>query len=399
MSDHTIIADRRRILAQAEALTNNPNATRADLKRADVLLAQAAEMRTSQEIIEHANDLAEEIGLPRRAAYKPPSQRAQEDAEIRNFLVSKTVPPGRGGPLEQRGAAMNIGTGSSGGFFVPNDFYMAEQVAMAMAAYDPVWDDKSVTRIVRKNATPLPVPSFDMTAVSSSIIAENALVSPSTLPTFLNTNLSAPSYNFRSNWIPVSLELLQDSAYDVVGKILVPAFAQAIARGASVFLTTGTGTGQPAGILTGAASSTTTASPTAITATELETFYMSLDRAYRTSPNAAFLMSDATYLLIRKLTDTTNLRPLIDIVAGESFLFGKRVLTSPSMPAATATLKPILFGDLSAFYVATTEMQIQVLRERNAEFGQIVVGAGMRVDSKVVASGNAKPLIYLTMHA
>jgi HK97 family phage major capsid protein len=110
-------------------------------------------------------------------------------------------------------------------------------------------------------------------------------------------------------------------------------------------------------------------------------------------------MSDATYLLIRKLTDTTNLRPLIDIVAGESFLFGKRVLTSPSMPAATATRKPILFGDLSAFYVASTEMQIQVLKERNAEFGQVVVGAGMRIDSRVVAPGSAKPLIYLNMHA
>jgi hypothetical protein len=236
--------------------------------------------------------------------------------------------------------------------------------------------------------------------MQAAIIAPNALASPSTLPTFSQTNLSAPSYNFRSNWVPVSIELVHDSAYDVVGKVLVPAFAQAIARGASAFMTTGTGSGQPQGILTGASSSgVTTASPTAITATELETFYMSLDRAYRTSPNCAWLMSDATYLLIRKLTDTTNLRPLIDIVAGESYLFNKRVLTSPSMPAVASLAKPILFGDLSAFYVATTEMQIQVLTERNAEFGQIVVGAGMRIDSRVVAPGSAKPLVYLNMHA
>lgn len=182
-----------------------------------------------------------------------------------------------GSKQEKRGTALGITTGSSGGFFVPNDFYMADQIAMAMAAYDPVWDDTSVTRIVRQNATPLPVPNFDVTSISATIIAENALVSPSTLPTFGQTNISAPSYNFRSNWVPVSAELVQDSAYDVIGKVLAPAFAQAIARGASAFMTTGTGSGQPQGILTGASSSgVTTASPTAITATELETFYPKL---------------------------------------------------------------------------------------------------------------------------
>jgi HK97 family phage major capsid protein len=407
LTDQQIISERTRLQGEADAIVNNPNATRTELKRVDVILSKIKNLRTNEEFAEHMFALGDEVGLPRRAAYKEPSQRAKEEAEIRHFLLTGESAPERrglvitsGSKQEKRGTALNITTGSQGGFFVPNDFYMADQVAMAMAAYDPVWDDASVTRIVRQNATPLPVPSFDVTSISASIIAENALVSPSTLPTFAQKNLSAPSYNFRSNWVPVSNELVADSAYDVIGRILVPAFAQAIARGASAFMTTGTGSGQPQGILTGAsASGVTTASPTAITATELETFYMSLDRAYRTSPNCAWLMSDATYLLIRKLTDTTNLRPLIDIVAGESFLFGKRVLTSPSMPAATATNKPILFGDLSAFYVATTEMQIQVLKERNAEFGQIVVGAGMRIDSGVVSPGSAKPLIYLTMHA
>jgi hypothetical protein len=88
MSDQTIIADRRRTLAQAEALTNNPNATRADLKRADVLIAQAAEMRTDAEREGKMNSLLEEVGLPRRAAYKELSQRAKEENEIRNFILT-----------------------------------------------------------------------------------------------------------------------------------------------------------------------------------------------------------------------------------------------------------------------------------------------------------------------
>ncbi len=392
MSDQTVINDRKRILAQAEALTNNPNATRADLKRADVLMAQAAEMRTSQEIIDHANDLAEEIGLPRRT-YKEPAQRAKEDVQLRNLLLTKRLP-------EQRGTAMNITTNSSGGFLVPQEFYLSNELSISMAQYDALFDDSRVTTIYRDNGRPLEVPGIDFLAVTAAIQAESSTVSPSTLPTFLQTSLSAPSYFFRSLWINVSNELLMDSGYDVVSKVLVPAFTQALARGIGPFFVTGTGTAQPAGILTGAASSgVTTASPTAISAPELETMYLSLDRAYRASPNCAWLMNDATYLLIRKLTDTTNLRPLIDITADGERLFGKPISISPSMPAATATLKPILLGDLSQFYVTNTGLQLFVAPERNAEFGQTAVSAGMRVDSKVVASGASKPLVYLTMHA
>jgi HK97 family phage major capsid protein len=392
MNDHTIIADRKALLSQAEAIASNPQATKADLKRADVLIAQAAELRTDAEILSRLNATAEEVGLPTKV-FRTPAQHEKDDAELRRFIATGQM------TKERRGTAMNIGTGSQGGFLVPQDFYFAESMSMAMSQYDAVFDDKSVTRITRDTARPMQVPGIDFLAVTASIVNESALVSPSTLPTVLQTNLSAPSYSFRSLWVPVSMELLQDSAYDVVEKVLVPAFSLALAKGAGPYLVTGTGSGQPAGILTGAASSgVTTASPTAITATELETVYLSLDRAYRASPNCKWLMNDATYLMVRKLTDTTNLRPLIDITQDGERLFGKPIVISPSMPAATATLKPILLGDLSQFYVTTTGLQLFVKAERNAEFGQTVVSAGMRVDSKVVASGASKPVVYLTMH-
>ena len=148
MSDSTIIADRRRILAQAEALTSNPNPTRADLKRADVLLAQAAEMRTDAEREDKMNELLEEVGLPRRAAYKEPSQRART-AELQSFLVHGGMTRSRlaesrvqearlytkGGELtaareaEIRGTAMNSTTGSSGAFFIPRTSISARSFA------------------------------------------------------------------------------------------------------------------------------------------------------------------------------------------------------------------------------------------------------------------------------
>jgi hypothetical protein len=132
MSDRTVVADRKRLLAQAEAITSNPNAGKADLKRADVLIAQAAEMRTSQEFIDRLNDLNEEVGLPLIPAFKEPSQRQKDNAELQAFLVhggmtkqrlaetrvqeARMQSTGRlsaAGEKEIRGTALGITTGSS----------------------------------------------------------------------------------------------------------------------------------------------------------------------------------------------------------------------------------------------------------------------------------------------
>jgi hypothetical protein len=60
MNDQTVINDRKRLLASAEAIASNPNATRAQLKQADVYLAQAAELRTDAERNDQLNNLVDE---------------------------------------------------------------------------------------------------------------------------------------------------------------------------------------------------------------------------------------------------------------------------------------------------------------------------------------------------
>jgi HK97 family phage major capsid protein len=419
MSDSTIIADRKRILAQAEALTSNPLATRADLKRADVLLAQAAEMRTNQEIIDHTNDLAEEIGLPRRAAYKEPSQRAKDNFELQNFLVHGGMTRSRyaesrvqearlytkGGELtaareaEIRGTAMNSTTGSSGAFFIPSDFDFSTIIRQQMKQYDGIFDSSVVSFVDREHGRPLPVPAVDYTSVSAAIVAESGQTTPSTIPTVAITNVSKPSYTYRSLNMPVSIELMQDS-FELVQVILGQVFGVAMARGVGADLINGNGTSAPQGLLTAASLGATSAVSGVVSAVDIESVYYSLNRISRNSPACRWVFNDKTYGVIKKLKDTAGF-PLISFVDDKEVLYGKPISICPSMPDIAVSSKSIILGDLSQFIVTRTPFQLVVQREATPyiEFGQVLIQCSQRFDSKLLAVGSFAPAVYLQTHA
>ena len=418
MSDQTIIADRQRILAQAEALTT-PNATRADLKRADVLMAQAKGMLTDSEMLERMNALADEVGLPRRAAYKPPSQRAQDNSEIQEFIsyggmtrprlietmVQEARMQTRGGRLteereaEIRGSAMNTTTGAQGAFFVPADFDFSTIVRQQMKQYDGIFDSSAVTFVDRDHGRPFSVPAVDYTGVSAAVVAESAQTTPSTIPTFALTKVSNPSYTYRSLNMPVSIELVQDS-FELVQMILGQVFGVSIARGVGADLINGNGTTAPQGLLTAASLGVTSAVSGVVSAVDIESVYFSLNRISRNSPACRWLMNDATYQTVKKLKDTAGF-PLIAFVDDKEVLYGKPISICPSLPNIAVSSKSIILADLSQYIVTRTPLQIIAKREvpGYVEFGQVLVQCSQRFDAKLLAVGSFTPAVYLQTHA
>jgi HK97 family phage major capsid protein len=138
----------------------------------------------------------------------------------------------------------------------------------------------------------------------------------------------------------------------------------------------------------------TAAGAAAITADELIDLYHALSRPYR--KNAVWMMADATAKMIRKLKDTTNQylwQP--GLQAGQpDTLFGRPVIVSDSMPAATTGLKSVVFGDLSYYTVADRQgVTVQRLNELYAATGQVGFRAYKRTDGKVTLSSAIKHLI------
>jgi hypothetical protein len=69
------------------------------------------------------------------------------------------------------------------------------------------------------------------------------------------------------------------------------------------------------------------------------------------------------------------------------------------MPAATTGLKPILFGDLSAFIRREVEGSyvVKTFHERYAEFAQVGYEAFWRIDGALAKGATIVPVMYLTM--
>ena len=150
--------------------------------------------------------------------------------------------------------------------------------------------------------------------------------------------------------IPVSNELLADAGVDMAA-FLADSFARRIASGEEKAFLTGDGVKQPAGLLNSAQVGVTTAVPDALTADEIISLYYALDEQYRAK--AVFLMHEDTAKALQTLKDENGCYLWREALGGESDrLLGRPVYTSRFMPKLAAGAKPVVFGDLSKYWIA-----------------------------------------------
>ena len=143
----------------------------------------------------------------------------------------------------------------------------------------------------------------------------------------------------------------------------------------------------------GAATGVTAASATALTSDELLDLIYSLKAPYR--KRAVFLTHDSTIKAIRKLKDGNGqFLWQAGLKEGEpDMLLGYRLVTSTHMPAIAAAAKPIVFGDLTSYWIADREgRSMQRLNELYAATGQVGFRVTQRVDGRLVQTEGIKCL-------
>lgn len=249
------------------------------------------------------------------------------------------------GDVQQR--TLSALTGSAGGYLIPPTFLSTINETKkfyggALAAGIEVLNTAGGEDIF--------YPTNDDTASVGELIAEGGAVSTGDV-SFGQRKLSA--YMASSKMVKVPLQLLADESFGLEG-FLGRRFGERLGRLANQLFTTGTGASQPQGMATGASNGKTAASATAITSTELIDLEHSVDPAYRDPSRCKYMWNDATLAKLRKLTDGAG-RPLWEPSLKEgvpSTLNGYQYIVNNDMPASTAGLKAILFGDFSEFYIA-----------------------------------------------
>ena len=266
--------------------------------------------------------------------------------------------------------AQGVGTGAAGGYTVPQGFWA--KVTETLKYYAMVRDIAEV--ISTDSGNPIPWATNDDTSNVGELLGENVATADLDL-TFGQKSLGA--YMFTSKNIKASRQFLQDSGVDPESFIAKKA-GQRLGRIINQYFTTGTGTAQPLGFVTGATTGVTgaTGSTTSVTYDSLVDLQHSVDAAYRESGSCVFVMHDLSLATVRKLKDSQN-RPLWEpsLQAGvPSTLLGYPVRINNFMATMAANAKSIAFGDFSAAYVVREVNGGGLLRleERYAE--QLQVG-------------------------
>ena len=298
-------------------------------------------------------------------------------------------------PAEQRALLMEkrdfSTTGASGGFTIPEGFYatLVETLRNTGAFANP----GVATILETDSGNPIPVPLEDDTANAAAIVAEGASLTTSTDSVFASTTLGAFTYRTLAR---VSLELLQDSAFDLEA-YLGRKLATRLARGFNGHASTGTGTGQPQGVFnaTVGASIGHTA-PTGNTGNfpylSLVALEHSLDPDYR--PRAQWMFADGVLQAIKQQLDTTN-RPIwmpnyapaaeanTPFTVFPGTILGYRYIINQDAPAMAANARSVAFGDFS-YYMVRRVRQMMMIRasERFIDQGQIGFYLFARMDGR-----------------
>lgn len=325
----------------------------------------------------------------------PPEQRERAERysnAFRSFILNgergmtnEEVLALREGPIQN---AQSTGTPSEGGYLVPTGW--GGQLLEALKAFGGMRDVATV--IATAGGNPLPWPTVDETSVEGEIVAENAAATDGDAA-FGTIQIGA--YKYSSKVFTIPFELLQDAGPGIdVEAFVRRAAAQRIARITNKHYTTGTGTGQPQGVVTAAASGKvgTTGQTLTVTHDDLVDLEHSVDPAYRSLPGVGFMFHDTTLRNLKKLRDAEN-RPLWQpgiSVKEPDVLLGYRYTINQHMPVMAANAKSILFGHLSSYMIRDI-MQVTLFRFDDSAFikkGQIGFLAWSRHDGKLVTAGS-----------
>lgn len=241
--------------------------------------------------------------------------------------------------------AMSTTTTTEGGYTVPSE--VASMVIDKLKAYGGMREVASI--LTTATGVAMNWPTSDGTADVGAIVGQNTAVNAADI-TFGTIGLN-PFY-YTSNKIALPLELIQDSAVDIIGYV-VDRLATRIARIQNTHFTVGAGTTLPDGVIPKSATGKTGTTGQTLTVIydDLVDLKHSVNRAYRS--NARFMMNDMSVAVVSKIKDTTG-RPIWVPSVSQGVpdtLLGFPMAINDDVAVMAANAKSIAFGDFSKYTI------------------------------------------------
>lgn len=370
--------------------------TAEDQTKYDALTGEITDLDSRVEREQKLLDLAAEEHIQNREPLNTKGKRDTEDLLSDIKIFDCWMRRGEKGLSAEQATklynTMSTTTGSEGGYTVPS--LVASELIEALKDFGGMRSVATMLNTAQGN--PLSYPSTDGTAEVGELLAENTQAA-SLDPSFGTVALNV--YKYSSKIIAVPIELLQDSSVDIEAFVR-RRIVERIGRITNQHFTTGTGTAQPRGIVTGASAGKvgTTGQTLTVIYDDLVDLLESVDEAYQLGGTTKFMFNQTVRGLLRKLKDTAG-RPIwtpgyeAGITAGApDLLLGKSVVLNNNMAVPAANAKSIIYGDLSK-YIIRDAMAVSLMRFDDSAFaskGQVGFLAFIRSGGNLMDSAAVK---------
>ncbi len=325
------------------------------------------------------------VNVNTNAAKAEDAAKAEHDAWLHYVRTGES-----GQYREATKAVMNRTTSGQGGYLPPIKY--SNELIQAITEGSKI---RQLARVIQvEGANSFKVPG--LTNSTAAVLSVESTAYTEVEPTV--TEVSFDPYKYTHLSLATD-ELLADSRIDVYGQILQPDAVNAFTLAENTAFVTSDGSSKPQGLFVGGSFGLTAAGTNAITAEEVIDLYHSVALEYR--ERATWVMNDSTLKLIRKMRESGSTTGAFlwqpSMIAGQpDTIMGRPVVTISTAPAATTGLKPIVFGDLSYFWIADFDSGnagFKRLEERYAELGQVGFRWSKRIDSNVMLAAAIKYLI------
>jgi HK97 family phage major capsid protein len=302
----------------------------------------------------------------------------------------------------------HVGSYTGLGFLVPTGFKNA--IEDATKYFAPLMDGSVFTTLETATGNPLPFPVSNDTAQSATIVGEAGGINESDVTA---SHIVFAAYKLTAGRVKASVELLQDSAFDLE-QWLAERFGIRYGRGLENYLTNGSGSGEPTGLLTAVAASGATpvvaagssestggaqTGANSIGYSDLVNLEHSVDPTYRRG--AKYMFHDQTLASIKKILDKFG-RPIWVpgiAVSEPDRINGYEYVINQAIPQIAASNVTVAFGDMKKFQVRKVSgISVQRLSELYAANGQVGFLSTMRVDSNLLDAGT-HPVNVLQQHS
>ena len=315
--------------------------------------------------------------------------------------------------------------GNLGGYFVPVGF--VQDIEKATKFYANLLDGTTIRIMETATGNVLPYPTSNdtnqawrLTSETTQVVDQGTAANYPTTGTLPNNDagnvlagqVTFGAYKGSTGIVRVSLELMQDSAFSLEA-FLKEAFAVRLGRGYEYYLTLGSGTNAPLGLVPAVIASGATAvtavgskandNVSANTGTnsigyaDIVGLIHSVDPTYRRG--AKFMFNDQTLAHLKTRVDQFG-RPLWVPSVRESEpdrLAGYEYVINQSIAPIGASATTVLFGAFNKFIARKVrDLSIARLDERFADYGEVGYVGFSRIDSRLVDAGT-HPINRLVM--